>query len=229
MAKKVNKISKQGKLVVHPKLPAQSEIEELKKLSTEKLLIWIIGKSNELDFIFSPEDIVIECWLINPEKHSMRKFTQYPDTHVIKKRIGEMKGKKGLLAGSETIGYKLTDISKIIYANLLQQVKSKHIKTVKATRIANRELTSIDETPYNRLKKTTAYVKFKENRINEIVESDFLYFYGITWHSKKSFIQNRIKNIDDTVKRFSPTDKVLEAVFQYLSDHFGDIKRQLTS
>lgn len=210
-------------------LATLEEQRELQKLSTEKLIIWIVGKSNSLKMPFSPEDIVIECWLINPEKHSMRKFHQYPDSHVVLKRIGEMKGKKGLLSGSETIGYKLTDISKVTYANLNQQLISKTIKKVKGAKIANRELTSIDETPYNRLKRSTAYLKFRENRINEIVESDFLYFYGINWHSKKSFIQSRIKNVDNTVKRFCSNDKMLEGLFKYLSEHFSDIKQQLTN
>ena len=209
-------------------LASQEELIQLQKLSTEKLIIWIVGKSNELKKSFSPENIIIECWLINPYKHSMRKFQQYPDSHVVLKRIGEMKGKKGLLIGSETIGYKLTDISKIIYANLLQQIIDHNVTRVKGTKHANRELTSIDESPYNRLKKTSAYIKFKENRINEIVESDFLYFYGITWHSKKSFVENRIKNVDDTIKRFSKIDDILIGVYQYFLDHYKDVKQQLT-
>ncbi len=227
MEKTINSIKKEGSNQLNLVIAKIDEQEQLMKLSTEKLIIWIVGKSNELNIPFSPEDIVIECWLINPEKHSMRKFNQFPDTHVVLKRIGEMKGKKGLLLGSETIGYQLTNISKVIYANLLQQIKNHSVSVVKGAKIANREITSIDETPYNRLRKTSAYVKFKENRINEIVESDFLYFYGITWHSKKSLINNRIRNVEDTVKRFSSNDSTLVGVFQYFSDHFKDIKQQL--
>jgi hypothetical protein len=206
---------------------SETEVPELIKLSTEKLIIYIVGKSNAMGLALSPEDIVIECWLINPAKHSMRKYTQFPDSQVVIKRIGEMKGKKGLLIGSETTGYKLTDISKVIYANIVQQIESKSLKTTKGTKTANREMTSIDETPYNRLKKSAAYEKFKAGKLYEIVESDFLYFYGITWHSKKSFIQNRIKNVDSVVKRFTPSDKILEGVFNYLTENFGYIKEQL--
>ena len=227
MAKSPSIIKKNSRDQVRLVLASKKEQAQLRKLSTEKLIIWIVGKSIELNIPFSPEDIVIESWLINPEKHSMRKFTQYPDTQVILKRIGEMKGKKGLLSGSETIGYKLTDISKVIFANIVQQVESKRLITVKGAKSANREMTSIDETPYNRLKKTSAYEKFKAGRLNEIVESDFLYFYGITWHSKKSFIQNRIKNVNSVAKRFIPTDNILEGVFNYLTEKFGYVKQQL--
>jgi hypothetical protein len=226
MAKKINKKTKDSqslKLV----LASEKEKTELQKLSTAKLIIWIVGRSNELAIPFSNEDIVIESWLINPQKHSMRKFIQYPDSHVIVKRIGEMKGKKGLLTGSETIGYKLTDISKVIYANIIQQILTENIKSAKGKTVANRVITSIDETPYNRLRKTSAYIKFQQNRLNEIVESDFLYFYGINWHSKKSFIQNRYKNVDAVIKRFLPNDSILQGLIQYFSEHFSATKKQL--
>lgn len=206
---------------------SEPEVNELVKLSTEKLIIYIVGKSNEKGLILAPEDIVIECWLVNPAKHSMRKYIQFPDSHVVIKRIGEMKGKKGLLIGSEMTGYKLTDISKVIYANILRQIESQGIDVKSSSKSANRKITSIDETPYNRLKKSSAYQKFLSGRINEIVESDFLYFYGITWHSKKSLIQNRVKNVDSVVKNFSTDDKILEEVHKYLNDKFGYVKDQL--
>lgn len=206
---------------------AKEDVGQLKKLSTEKLIIWIVGRSNELNVKLSPEDIVIECWLINPEKHSMRKFNYFPDTHVVMKRIGEMKGKKGLLIGSETIGYKLTNISKVIYRDTIELITQKLIQPVKGKKIANRNISSIEETPYNRLKRTSAYLKYSEGRINEIVESDYLYFYGFNWHSRRSFIQNRIKNVDDTIKRFSSSDSILDNLFKYLNQNFSRIKEQL--
>lgn len=227
MAKDLN-LNKNNKQRLVKMIAADDQVlSELIKLSTEKLIIYIVGKSNTMGLSLSPEDIVIECWLINPAKHSMRKYTQYPDSQVIIKRIGEMKGKKGLLIGSETTGYKLTDISKIIYANILQQINSQGIDIKTSSKSANRSITSIDETPYNRLKKSSAYQKFLTGRINELVESDFLYFYGITWHSKKSFIQNRFKNVDSVVKRFTTEDKILKDAHKYLNDKFGYIKEQL--
>jgi hypothetical protein len=227
MDKKVNKMNKNDNNDYQFFTAFKEEIQELTKLSTEKLIIFIVGRSNELNIVLSPEDIVIECWTINPDKHSMRKYNQYPDSQVVKKRIGEMKGKKGLLLGSDTIGYKLTDISKVIYADVIQQINQKKVAKISDSNKANRQISSIDETPYNRLKKTSAYIKYFENRINEIVESDFLYFYGITWHSKKSFIQNRFKNIDAVVVIFSERDEVLKNVHKFLNDKYKEIKEDL--
>src|ERR1017187_5912587 len=133
------------------KVAQENEVENLKKLSTEKLIIWTIGKSRELKLKFSPEDIVCECWLINPEKHSMRGYPQFPDSQTVQKRIGEMKGKKGLLSGSEMSGYTLTEISKVIYADLCQLIKYNKLVETKGGTIANRTISSIDEAPYKRL------------------------------------------------------------------------------
>ncbi len=55
------------------KTASQTELESLKKLSTERLIIWIVGTTKEKGLKLSSEDIVIECWLINPEKHALRR------------------------------------------------------------------------------------------------------------------------------------------------------------
>ena len=51
-----------------PKIASGSDqINELRKLSTEKLIIWIVGQARELGIKLTLEELVLECWLINPE------------------------------------------------------------------------------------------------------------------------------------------------------------------
>jgi hypothetical protein len=47
-------------------------------------------------------------------------------------------------------------------------------------------ISALDEAPYKRLRKTPAYEKLAHGREHEVVETDFLYFYGVTWHTKRS-------------------------------------------
>lgn len=209
------------------KTSTQKEVDSLKKLSTERLIIWIIGRAKEGKLKLSSEDIVIECWRINPEKHSLRGYNNFPDSHTVMKRIGEMKGKKGLLLGSEMKGYSLTEISQSIFADLKELVTHKRIKEAKGHTIADRSMSSIDEAPYKRLIKTPAYLKYQSGRINEIVETDFLYFYGINWHSKISLVQNRIKNVDSVVKKFAEKDLVLNKVHNLLNTEYKYVKQKL--
>lgn len=205
----------------------ESELASLRNLSTERLIIWIVGKTKEKNLKLSAEDIVIECWLINPEKHSLRGYNQFPDSSTVMKRIGEMKGKKGLLSGSEMSGYRLTEISQLFFSDLKELVNQKKIKEAKGHTKADRTISSIDEAPYKRLIRTPAYVKFKLGKLNEIVETDFLYFYGINWHSKTSLVQNRIKNIDMVVKTFSERDKDLKQVHELLTKDYAYVKQKL--
>ncbi|TAK59464.1 MAG: hypothetical protein EPO24_07610 [Bacteroidetes bacterium] len=204
-----------------------NEFAQLRKLSTEKLIIWVIGRSHELGLRLTPEEIVIECWLINPEKHSLRGYNQFPDSSTVQKRIGEMKGKKGLLSGSEMSGYFLTEISKRIYADLVELINLDSVHAKKGVSIADRTMSSMEEAPYKRLKKTPAYEKYKNGRVEQIVETDYLYFYGINWHTKKSIVHNRIKNVDAVVYNFSITDDILKEVHQLLNKKFAKVKQQL--
>src|SRR5258707_6014741 len=152
-----------------PKLANETEVAELRKLSTEKLIIWIIGRSKELGVKLTPEDIVLECWLINPEKHALRGYRQFPCSRTVLKRVGEMKGKKALLTGSEMSGYGLTDIARRQYADLSALVQTHKVSQNTGSSAAARALSSMDEAPYKRLRKTPAYEKLNNGRPEQIV------------------------------------------------------------
>lgn len=203
------------------------QIRFLSDLSTERLIIWIIGRSKELNIKLAVEQIVIECWKLNPGKYSMRGYLEFPDSHSVKKRIGEMKGKKGLLRGSEMSGYFLTEISQSIYADLKAMLATGKTESSVKKRKLDRSISSMDEAPYKRLIKCPAYLKFTSGKANEIVETDFLYFYGINWHSKPSIVQNRIKNIDTVVKGFENRDPVLKQVQVLLKKDYEYIQEKL--
>src|SRR5450759_2842473 len=118
----------ESKTDLRPKIAGGSdEIKELRKLSTEKLIIWIVGRARELGITLSLEELVLECWLINPDKHSLRGYAQFPDSRTVLKRAGEMRGKKGLLTGSEISGYTLTELSRRKYADLVSLIAHKRV------------------------------------------------------------------------------------------------------
>src|SRR6266568_6237023 len=151
----------EAKTDLRPKIANGSEeIRELKKLSTEKLIIWIVGRSRELGVKLSLVELVLECWLINPEKHALRGYPQFPDSRTVLKRAGEMRGKKGLLTGSEVSGYILTELSRRQYADLVSLVAPKKVPIAHGSNAADRTISALDEAPYKRLKKTPAYEKF---------------------------------------------------------------------
>jgi len=88
-------------------------------------------------------------------------------------------------------------------------------------------MSALDEAPYKRLRKTPAYEKFAANHKEQIVETDFLYFYGLTWHTKRSAAHNRIKNVDAVVETFADRDPVLRGVHRLLNENFSRVRGQL--
>ena len=213
---------------LRPKIAtASAEIAELKKLSTEKLIIWIVGRARELGIKLSLEELVLECWLINPDKHSLRGYPQFRDSRTVLKRAGEMRGKKSLLTGSEISGYVLTELSRRQYADLVTLIAHKKVPVARGSNAADRTMSALDEAPYKRLKKTPAYEKFAVNHKEQIVETDFLYFYGLTWHTKRSTAHNRIKNVDAVVETFADRDPVLRDVHRLLNERFSRVRVQL--
>lgn len=216
-----------GHSVMTMQVATTDEVHELRKLSTEKLIIWIVGRSKELGVKLTPEDVVLECWLINPEKHSLRGYSEYPCSRTVLKRVGEMKGKKALLTGSEMSGYGLTEIAKRQYADLVVLVSGRNVSQNTGHSAANREISSMDEAPYKRLRKTPAYEKVSSGHQEQIVETDFLYFYGISWHTKPSTVHNRIKNVDAVVAAFAERDPLLREVHQLLNERFPIVRKEL--
>jgi hypothetical protein len=69
---------------LNPTVAQANEIDELRNLSTERLIVWIVGRSKEISLKLTPEEIVLECWLINPEKHSLRGYRQFGNRQVVR-------------------------------------------------------------------------------------------------------------------------------------------------
>lgn len=211
------------------KVTSEEYISELKKLSTVNLIIWVIGRSTEMNIVLSLEEITLEAWLINPKKHSLRGYPEFPDSFNVIKRVYDMKGRNGWLDGTSTGGFVLTEKSKIKYKEIISDVLNKSTKVLSEKLGDDRTISSIDEAPYKRLTKTPAYKKFEIGKSNEIVETDYLQFYGVNWHQKPALIDGKMKNIDLVIENFSSKDKVLKELYQFLTDRFISTKNFLLS
>jgi hypothetical protein len=209
------------------KIAKPNEINLLSGLSTESLIIWIVGKCEQKNVILNIEEITLECWIINPKKHSLRGYAQYPDSFVIMKRIFDMKGRKGLIQGTVQGGFHLTEISKKRFADINANIEHGFIPLLKSKNAADRTISSIEEAPYRRLIKSPVYQKYCTSKLDEIVETDFLYFYGINWHSKSTIIENKIKNVDAVVKKFADKDPILVKIHDLLNEQFKYVKIKL--
>ncbi len=113
-----------------------------------------------------------------------------------------MKGRKGLIEGITAGGFKLTQVSKAKFYEIKKQLTSKKLTKLNLKNSTDRTISSMDEAPFKRLTRTPAYQKFKEGKLEQIVETDFLYFYGINWRNSKASVQEKIKNVDLVISNF---------------------------
>ncbi|PRX40777.1 hypothetical protein [Salegentibacter salegens] len=217
-----NRLSK-----VQLKVTDIEHVSELAKLSTVNLIIWIIGRSSDLNLILSLEDITLEAWLINPKKHSLRGYSQFPDSFNVIKRVYDMKGRNGWLEGTSTGGFKLSQKAKLKYKDIVIDVLNEGTKILSNKLGDDRTISSIDEAPYKRLIKTPAYLKFVSGKKNEIVETDYLQFFGVNWHQKPAYIEGKIKNVELVVDTFKTKDEVLNELHKYLIGKFESTKNFL--
>lgn len=209
------------------KVAADTDQAELKKLSTANLIIFVLGLSEIKQVTLTPEEIAIECWLINPEKHAMRGFREFPDSYTVLKRLADMKGRSGLVEGTSRSGYKLTARSKIRFNEMSENSYAKRTPTLRSRNADDRSVSSIDEAPYKRLTRTPAYKKFVGGEIEKIVESDFLYFYGISWNSNRAYTKGKIKNVDLVISHFSEKDVNLRNLSRFLNEKFEKVKESI--
>lgn len=209
------------------KVAADADLTELKKLSTVNLIIFVLGLSEIKHIKLTPEDVAIECWLVNPEKHSLRGYPQFPDSNIVIKRLADMKGRNGLVEGTSRSGYKLTPRSKIRFNEIARDVSAKTTPALQSRHADDRTVSSFDEAPYKRLTRTPAYKKFMSGEIERIVESDFLYFYGISWNSNRAYTEGKIKNVDIVIASFSEKDPVLKNLSDYLNEKFKNVKESI--
>lgn len=209
------------------KVSKEANLGELKKLSTANLIIFVLGLSELKQVKLTPEEIAIECWLINPEKHSLRGFPQYPDSNIVLKRLADMKGRNGLVDGTSRTGYKLTSVSKVRFNELSKAAATGTTRVLTSRNADDRSVSSIDEAPYKRLTRTPAYKKFTSGETEKIVESDFLYFYGISWNNNRAYIEGKIKNVDLVVSLFSDKDQSLKELANYLNTKFKKVKESI--
>jgi hypothetical protein len=121
----------------------------------------------------------------------------------------------------------LTEIGKSCYADLKTLVASKKIQENNKLATHDHSISDMDEAPYRRLRKTPAYEKLQVGHPEQIVETDFLYFYGINWHSKVSLVHSKIKNVDMVVKEFSPKDPLLKATHRFLNEKYVNVRERL--
>ncbi|HKJ39346.1 MAG TPA: hypothetical protein VJ972_11260 [Anaerolineales bacterium] len=87
--------------------PPRFDPEYYSKVTLNDLVVYSVYYLHKQGSEITSEDIISACYVLFPNRFSMRKYPQYPDSGIVSRRWSDCKG-KGYLRGSASKGFKLT-------------------------------------------------------------------------------------------------------------------------
>ena len=77
------------------------------KISSINLIIYSVHYLLEHGIEVRMEDVVFGCFLLFPHKFGLKKYSRWPDSAVVRRRVSDCRG-KGYIAANTDFGFKLT-------------------------------------------------------------------------------------------------------------------------
>ena len=87
--------------------PPRFDPELYTKITLNDLVVYSAYYLHKQGSEMTSEDLISACFVLFPNRFSMRKYPQYPDSGIVSRRWGDCKS-KGYLRGSATKGFKIT-------------------------------------------------------------------------------------------------------------------------
>jgi len=158
------------------------------------------------------EDIVVAAFKRYPEDFQLRGYPQYPDSSDVHKPLYEMK-QQGLLRSANKT-FELT-------ARGLEVAS----KLVHSARENKDRLTKLEEAEINRIVGSAAFNLFQGGRKEEILDTDFYEYLGVTVRTSRANCLGRLSNVEHAItaygqKRADSLSAVLHEMHQFLLSKF---------
>ncbi len=77
------------------------------KISSINLIVYSVHYLLEHGIEVRMEDVVFGCFLLFPHKFGLKKYSRWPDSAVVSRRVSDCRG-KGYIAANTDFGFKLT-------------------------------------------------------------------------------------------------------------------------
>lgn len=89
------------------KSPPQFDPANYSKLLLNDLVVYSVYYLHKQGLETASEDIISACFTLFPQRFSLKKYPQYPDSGIVSRRWGECK-RKGYLKGNAIKGFQIT-------------------------------------------------------------------------------------------------------------------------
>ncbi len=176
----------------------------------EKILLFLyeLGGGEKKRFIY--EDIAVGLFKKYPSDFHLKGYPEYPDSSDSSQRLLYEFKKRGHITAANKI-FSLTD-SGLEFAK----------------RISNRKSSIVDEMPQgrhsrattvenDRIKNLEGFLLFIEGKLNQLTESDFYNYLGVTARTSPSTFSGRVKTIETSINemRVSKSDPLSSKIVEY--------------
>lgn len=185
----------------------------------EKILLVLYELSNKTRKSIRYEDIVVKAFQTYPEDFHLKGYPQYPESgDLVHKPLYDYK-KKGLIVAGNKM-FALTEKGLVAVEELKSVIAGYKInKTERVTRDIEREVNRISHTP--------GFVLFVKDKSDDIVDTDFYDYLGVTVRTSRNDFIGRLNTVSDVVKNtyFNKSEvyKKLSEYHAFMLKKFADI------
>jgi len=164
------------------------------------------------------ETLTVGCFKAFPSLFSMDLFREYPRIDRVKNRIKDLLH-SGFVEEEGEGHYKLTEngINEVKKnGELLIRIESlirPDVKSISSQNMSSEEV----EKETNKLRRTSAYKKLTEKKMDTITIADFMDFLKVDIYATKQLFDRKVKRIAAICKM----NKDLERLFNIMSEKFG--------
>jgi hypothetical protein len=190
--------------VAKTSVPPQFNSKVYSKITLNDLVIYSIYYLHKQRSEITSEDVISACFVLFPERFSLQKYRQWPDSAIVKRRWSDIRN-KGYLLGSAVKGFKLS-AKGIKHAKKLEKslgrMKTPSAQAVRRT--IHSELKTRAGKYVRSIERSEAYTRYKKRL--EINEFDFRSLLFCTMESPPATLSRNLEQFKDYVNIFERKD-----------------------
>ncbi|MDX1378528.1 MAG: hypothetical protein R3307_06750 [Anaerolineales bacterium] len=183
------------------------------KITLNDLVVYSVHYLHNQGSEITSEDIISACFVLFPNRFSLRKYPQWPDSGMVSRRWSDCKS-KGYLRGSATKGFKLTakgkrrakKVEKALGKPMkpVRAPKSKTKKTAASAQVVHPELKAHAGKFVRSIRASDAYKNYRKKKA--LNEFDFRSLLLCTMESPPTTLARNLEQFKEYVKIYKRKD-----------------------
>lgn len=194
------------------------DAEKYKHIDLDRLVMFAAVKLDEMGIELSLENIIVGSYRLFPEKFSLFGYPEYPDATRVEKALWRCNKKNRRWIGGKTkLGYEVVERTRVIAGKIAKRLsvpppQSDSPKTNTSRRRKARIIRDVEN--------SSAYQKYKNNKIDEVSWADFCYLLQGTLDSSAEVLRGNLEALKNIIGQVGRDD--LDRFVQDLENKYTD-------